>query len=456
MRPIALRRAFLLPLLLCAALAVRAAALPAHAATLVRDDEIERYLRTLAGPIFRAAGLAPDQVRLFVVRDPQINAFVAGGQQLFLYTGLLGATETPEQLAGVIAHEAGHMAGGHLVRLREEFERATVQSLVGAVLGAAAALAGAPEVGTAIVLGGQDVAQRNLLAYTRTQESVADQAAVSTLERAGTTPEGLLAFMEILARRESTFPAGGDVYLRTHPLTAERIAALRRRVETSPARGRRLPEALQLAHQRMRAKLEGFLEPPEQVRAQRCGRSDFADRYACAVALFRLGRRGEAEALLAAMLREAPEDPWLHELLGQMRFEGGEVAAAEQPYRRAAELAPDAPLVRIGLVQVLIELDGPERLAEAERHVREALRLDPDNAFAWRLLGTVLGRRGETAASYAAFAEWALRTGRPEDAALYVERARAAGPDGATALRLQDLEAAIARARREAGERRRR
>jgi len=430
------------------------AALPAYAATLVRDDEIEGHLRALAEPIFRAAGLAPGHVRIFVVRDSAINAFVAGGQKLFVYTGLLEATETPEQLAGVIAHEAGHMAGGHLVRLREEFERATVQSLVGAVLGAAAALAGAPEVGTAIVLGGQNVAERNLLAYTRTQESVADQAAVATLERAGITPEGLLSFLDILARREGTLPGDRDVYLRTHPLTAERIAALRRRVETSPARGHRLPEPIAESHARMQAKLEGFLGEPARVQARRCGHPAFADRYACVIALFRLGRRAQAEDLLARMLAERPRDPWLHELLGQMRFEGGEVAAAEEPYLRAVELAPDAPLVRFGLVQVLLELDGPERLAEAERHASKALQLDPDNAFGWRLLGMVLGRRGEQARSFAAFAEWALRNGQLDDARLYIDRARAAGPDEATALRLEDMEAALERARRKAGAKR--
>ncbi len=445
--------ALLLPLLALLALAPA----PVRAAVVIRDTEIERHLADLARPVFEAAGLAPDGVTMVILRDPAINAFVTGGRRLFVHTGLLAATETPEQLAGVLAHEAGHMAGGHLVRLADEVRRAAVQSLLGAVLGAAAAAAGAPEVGTALVLGGQDVARRKFLSFTRTQESLADQAAVSALERAGIDPGALVRFLAVMRRHEAMMGVGGDVYLRTHPLTDERIARLRQRVERSPARGRRLSAEVHRRHARMRAKLEGFLaRDPATVIAARCTGSGFADAYACAIALFRAGRTEEAFARIEALLAERPDDPYLHELLGQFRFESGDLAGAEAPWRRAVALLPDAPLLRLGLARVLVERGGRARLEEARRHLAVAVREDPDAAQAHRLLGVVLGRLGETAASYVELAEWALRRGRLDDAALYLERAEAAGAGSELALRLADLRAELERARAEAKRRRRR
>ncbi len=442
----------LVPLLLVLLLV----ASPLRAATVIRDTEIERYLRRLAEPVLAAAGLAPEGVEIVVLRDPAINAFVAGGRRLYLYTGLLEATATPEQLAAVIAHEAGHMAGGHLVRLADEVQRAMVQSLVGAVLGAAAAVAGAPEVGTALILGGQDVARRRFLGFTRTQEGLADQAAVTALERAGIDPLALVEFLEVMRRYEAVAGGGGDVYLRTHPLTETRIAELRRRVARSSARGRRLDEAAHRRHARMQAKIEGFLaRDPAAVAERRCGGAAFADAYACVVALFRTGKVEVALNRLEALVVARPDDPYLQELLGQLRFESGRLAAAEEPWRRAVALVPDAPLLRFGLARVLVELGGRARLREARQHLTEALRLEPENAAIHRLLGVVLGRLGETAASYVELAEWALRTGRLRDVALYLERARNAGPDAGLALRIADLEQALERARAEARRRRR-
>ncbi len=429
---------------------------PAAARTIIRDSEIETYLARLSRPIFEAAGLDPALVHLYMVRDPRLNAFVAGGQNIFLHTGLLMRTETPEQLAGVIAHETGHIAGGHLARIGRAAEQATVEALLGAVLGAAAAAAGSPEAGTALILGGQTLAQRSFLKFTRTQESAADHAAVSYLEAGGMSPRGLLDFLRILERSGFGLTVEGAEYLRTHPLTRERIRALEAVVARSPTRDARLPAEMYRAHARMVAKLEGFLEKPERVLDKRKGRR-FEDRYARAVALFRIGRTDDAVKLVRDLLAAEPQNPYLWELLGQIQFESGRVEEAEGPYRRAVELAPNAALLRFGLARVLAEMGDPARLEEARRLLRAVLREDQRNAGASRLLGVVEGRLGHRGESFLRLAEWAVLTKRKREADLYIERARAALPPGdPRRLRLEDLAREAARLEDRRGRRRKR
>ncbi len=412
----------------------------AFAATIVRDAEIEDYLARLSQPVFAAAGLDPDAVRVRLLADEDLNAFVAGGQQLFLFTGLVRRAETPEQLAGVIAHEAGHIAGGHLTRVARAAETATVEAFIGALLGAAAAVAGAPQLGTAIIAGGQTLAQRGFLAFTRSQEQIADQAAVGYLERAGYSPRGLLEFMRILDRRDLGVTREGAEFLRTHPLTRNRIRFLEEQVAASPLRDARVPADLAEAHARVVAKIEGFLGDPAEVLRRRTGNS-FPDRYARSVALFRTGRVDDALAVIDGLLAERPQDPWLHELRGQILLESGRVAAAEPPYREALRLLPASPLLRLELARVLVEQDDPAKLPEAKALLQEVVRLEPRHPMAWRLLGLVEGRLGNEGESLLALAEWAVLTRRSDDAELYLARARRRiDPGSAAALRLADLE----------------
>ncbi len=394
---------------------------------IVRDAEIESYLEELAGPLMAAAGLDAESVRLYVLRDPRINAGVAGGPNLFLNTGLLRATRSPEELAGVLAHELAHIQGGHLGRLGRRIERARLQALLGALLGTAAAFAGAPEMAAALLLGGQSLAEEQLLRFTRTQESAADQAAVAILRDAGYPASGLVRFLEELERRRFLAGLAEEIYLRTHPLTRERIRSLKARLAAlGPPPPAFAPE-LRLRHQRVVAKLEGFLEDPKRVLETRTG-PEFTDRYARAVALFRSGRGEEAAELLRTMLGENPEDPYLWELYGQVLFESGRIREALSPYRRAVALAPRQPLIRLGLARVLVENDSRAGLEEARALLQEVVAADPDNAFAYRLLGIALGRLEDYGGSFLALTEWALLVHRPKDAELYLERAGAKLP----------------------------
>jgi predicted Zn-dependent protease len=420
-------------------------ALPVTAQSLIRDAEIEADLRRIADPIFVAAGLDPHSVRIFVVNDPSLNAFVAGGQNLFIHTGLIRRAETPEQLAGVIAHETGHISGGHLSRLRDAVGQANTEAIIGALLGAAAIVAGAPQVGTAVMAGGATVAERNLLRFSRGQEQAADQAAIRYLQAESLPPTGLYEFFKILETQNLRINAEGPEYLRTHPLTRDRIVFLGGEVERSPYLGRSFPPEVQDAHGRMVAKLDGFLGDPMDVLQRRDGPS-FEDRYARAVAHFRRGDTDRALELVEGLKADRPGDPHLFELEGQILFESGRIAEAVPAYREALAGVPDAPLVRFGLARALLEQGDPASGEEAVAHFREVVRLEPDNAYAWRFLGIAEGRLGHDARASLALAEHAVLTRRAEDAQLHLRRARQlVQPGDPEWLHLQDLEQATER-----------
>lgn len=416
--------------LLCglfAALLAFSGAAPSEAQSLnmVRDTEIEETLRLYANPVFRAARLSPESIRLHLVNSDQVNAFVSNGMRIFLYTGLLRVSESPGQVIGVIAHETGHIVGGHLARLKDEVERRMAQAILSTALGAAAGIAtGDPRVTQAVISGGVTLAERGLLRHSRTEESAADQAALQYLDRSKISSRGFAEFLGILEHRETIAGGGGDVYRRTHPLTEERIQIVRDHAARSPWADSDLPDEFHRRHARMVAKLDGFLSPPEETLA-RYDASDkgVAARYARAIAHYRVPNLGEALASIDGLIAEAPEDPYFHELRGQMLFENGRSAEALESYREAVRLAPHAGLIRVELGRAAIEVGTQETLKEAVRNLREVVRRSPRSARGWYWLGIAEGRSGRPAMADLALAEHALLTGDIRRAASLARRA---------------------------------
>jgi predicted Zn-dependent protease len=431
-----LMRRSLIRLLVAASLCV--AALPALAATVIRDAEIEDFIHRLADPVFSAAGLDTESIDIYLLRDTTLNAFVGGGQNLFINTGLIMRTATPDELRGVIAHETGHIAGGHLSRTVEARDQAMAKTLLGAVLGMAAAVAGAPELGTAIMAGGMTVGQRGILAFSRGQEQAADQAAVTFLTRLNESPEGLRDFFKVLESQNLRISGGGNVYARTHPLTQDRIRFMSEQVERSPYRGRHIAGDLVEAHERTVAKLDGFLSNPQEVLRQRKSDS-IADRYARAVALYRVPDLDGSLAMIDGLIASEPQNPYFHELKGQVLFENGRVAAAVAPYRQAVRYRPGSALLRFGLARALLEGNEPGGAEEAAALLEEATRLEPDNPGAWRFLGIAYGKLGREGEASMALAEQSILVGDKDDARLYVRRAQeAVQPSDPDWIRLQD------------------
>ena len=409
---------------------------------LIRDAEIENIIRDYATPIFNAAGLDADSVAIHIVNDPRLNAFVAGGQRMFVNTGLLMRAETPEQVIGVIAHEAGHIAGGHLARLQDELRNAETKSIIATVLGLAAGLAaGDGRVAGAIISGGSQGAFTDLLKYSRTQESAADAAALKYLDRTQTSARGLREFFELLQQEIRVTGGREHPYLSSHPLTTDRITAVESHLAFSRYSNIKTPPERARKHAMVRAKLIGFMEPLATT-LETYGETDdtIPARYARAIAYYRQSDLMRAMPLVDSLISDAPDNPYFLELKGQMLLENGRVKESLAPYRRMAELAPGEPLLRSALAKAQVESGDPAELEDALSNLRAATRSDPTLLESWRLLTVVYGRLGQQGELALSQAEYNLRGGDARAAEALGRRALDILPVGSPgSIRAQDI-----------------
>ncbi|MBF0130174.1 MAG: M48 family metallopeptidase [Alphaproteobacteria bacterium] len=395
------------------------------APSMIRDAEIEAVLRAYATPLFQAAGIAPDSVKIHIVNDRSLNAFVANGLHLFVHSGLLTRAENAGQVIGVLAHETGHIAGGHLVSLRDEISAAQTQSMIAALLGAATGIAAKRgDVGAAVTMGAQEMIKRNFFSYSRGHEQAADQAAMRFLDATGQSPKGMVDFFDILGDQEALLNGGKDPYTRTHPLTRDRIEFAHHQLQVSRHADAPTRPEFEEMNRRMRAKLFAFMEPPVRTLSRyKEGDASVEARYARAIAFYKKADLKNALPLIDGLIAASPQDPYFVELKGQMLFENARLKEAAEAYRVATALLPGNSLVETSLAQVLIELDDPALLPEANRHLKLALTHEPDNAFAWRLMSIGHGRSGDMGMASYAMGEHALLAGKPEEALYHAERA---------------------------------
>ncbi len=415
---------------------------PQRAMRLIRDAEIENTIRAYANPLFSTAGLDPNAVSIYLIDDRSLNAFVAGGQNMFFHTGLLMRSEHAGQVIGVMAHETGHIAGGHLTRFDAAVQRAQIESVVALVLaGAAAVLSGQGAAAGAVMGAGQDAAMRNFLKYSRTQESAADQFAVNLLDDTGTSCRGMLEFFEVLQGQEFLVTSRQDPYVRSHPLTSQRVDFVRNHVAHSRFSDAPLPAKYVAMHKRMRAKLVGFLEPTPRV-YQRYKESDnsLESRYARAIARHRDARTDDAVRLVDSLIAEHPRDPYFHELKGQILFESGRIDDALGPYQKSVQLLPREALLRSALAAAQLETNDPALLKPALLHLKEASRMDAEVPRTWRLLAIAYGRLNQKGMMVLSLAEEAIRINRIKEAVRYSKQATEMLPKGSPGwVRAQDM-----------------
>lgn len=421
--------------------------------SLIRDAEIESTLRIFVTPIWRAAGLDPAALEIMIVQDGALNAFVAAGQRIFLNTGLLMRTERPNQLIGVLAHETGHVAGGHLARLQEELRDLSTLQIIEAILSAGAMAGSAVSGGSGTSRPGPTgpgSAQApgsllSFLKYTQTQENAADQAAITYLERTQQSPKGTVEFLRVLLQQERMMIGRRNPYLSTHPLTPERIDAFEAAAARSPyANTPDSPRFLEL-HQRMIAKLWGFISPGAALQRYSEGDRSVPARYARAIALYRQGALGSALLTIDGLLKEHPNDPYFHELRGQMLFENGRAAEAIPSYRRAVQLLPQIGIVKIDLARALLETNRPENDREAVRNLELAATQSESNSFElWRLMASGYSRLNNPGMTSLARAEMAVIRGQRSEAQVHAAAAERQLQPGTPAWhRAQDLKAYI-------------
>jgi predicted Zn-dependent protease len=434
-RPIRARRATpaARALALLAAAAIAAAGLASDRARaqggpklpIIRDTEIENLLRDYVTPILRVAGLAKQNIKVVILNDRQFNAFVMDGRHIFINAGALFDAKTPNEIIGVLAHESGHLADGHLMRFREKLAQAQTQSIVAMLLGVGAIVAGASthstsvgDIGGAAITGPQSAIMHSLLAYARTQEDQADHAGVKFLNETHQSPKGMVDLFKRLTNEMLFATRYANPYLQTHPMPAERLATLETIAKQSPYWNVKDPPSLQLRHDLMRAKLSGFLEAPGTVlRRYPLSDQSLPARYARAISTYRHGDLRSAVAQIDGLIASEPNNPYFHELKGQALLEGGRGAEAIAPLRRAVEISHHAPLIDIMLAQALIGTRNTKMADQAVDLLNAALRTEPDSPDAYMQLAMAYGHKGDIphadlASAQAAFARGDVKTAR--------------------------------------------
>jgi predicted Zn-dependent protease len=415
----------------------------ASAQSVLRDAETEALLRDISKPVIEAAGLQPRNVDIILLNDGSINAFVAGGQAVYIHSGLIGAADNVAEVQGVIAHEIGHITGGHVIGDGGS-KAATGITLLSLLLGAAAAAAGSADAGIGIFMAGQQAALGSYLAFSRAQESSADAASVRFLSKAGISGRGSIDFFKKLQSQEFRFgfkrSAETDFYS-THPVTSDRITTLQDSFEHDPAWNTPINPTLQERFLRIKAKLYGYLaEPASTLNAYPEYLTDAPARYARAYAYHKEALMDKALAEADALLSNTPNDPYVLELKGQVLLESGRPVDALVPLRRAVALSRSEPLIATTFGHALLATEDKANFGEAERVLKTAVARDRDNPFAWYQLGVVYEALGDTPRARLASAEQQLGELRLPEALRSAEAAEAALPkNSADWLRAQDI-----------------
>ncbi len=436
----AVPRSFARALAVLAALALTVQSVAAQ--SILRDAETEALLHDMAAPLIGAAGLDPKNVDVVMINDSSINAFVAGGQAVYINSGLINEASTANEVQGVIAHELGHITGGHVID-NAGAKEATGFSIVSLLLAAAAAAAGAGDAAMGVLMAGQQAALGKYLAFSRGQEATADAAGAQYLAKAGITGRGSIDFFKKLENMEFRYgrKAGEDQFFSTHPVSSDRIATLQDTYEKDPAWNRKPDPGLEERFQRAKAKLFGYLAlPSDTLRVYPETMTSVPARYARAYAWHKEGFLAKSMAETDALLASAPDDPYFLELKGQVLLEAGKPADALAPLRRATELTGNQPLIATTFGHALIATEDQTNFAEAERVLKAAVARDRENPFAWYQLGTAYAARGDLPRAKLASAEQQVLSGRFPEALRSAESALTELPRGSPDwLRAQDI-----------------
>jgi len=400
----------------------------------LRDTETEQLLREYTRPILRAAGLEKHNIQMVIINQGVFNAFVADGRRIFVNYGAIMQSETPNQIIGVMAHETGHLAGGHLAKMREQMAQAQTQMIIAMLLGAGAMVAGAQgggsnsglaNAGAAMFSAPGEIIRRNLLSYVRQQEENADKAGVKFLTATGQSARGMYETFKRFTD-ESLFAArGSDPYVQSHPMPAQRVAALEELARSSPYWDKKDDPALQLRHDMVRAKISAFMERQETVyRRYPLSNNSLPARYAHAISTYLHGDLRSALAQIDALIQQQPNNPYFHEVRGQALLEGAKPQEAIAPLRKAAALSNNAPLIEILLGQALVATGNNAYTDEAIAILRAAVARETEAPIGYIQLAMAYGRKGDYAQADLASAQAAYLRGDSKTARDLASRAK--------------------------------
>jgi len=411
------------------------------APSILRDAETEAMFADMSAGIIKASGLNPRDVQVVLVNDQSINAFDAGGQIVYIHSGLIQAADNANEVQGVIAHEVGHIADGHVITGEAAMKPAMKMTLLSMVLGLAAVAAGAGAAGMGIMGLGQSAAMGNYLAFNRVQEATADASAVRYLSDSGTSGRGMITFFKKLQQQEYRYRGEIDPFMQSHPMSGERIGNLSADIQASTAYTNRTDAALEERFRRVKAKLAGYVLPyastlllyPERDQS-------IVAHYARAYAYHKGGYPEKADAEAAALVTAEPNNPYFQEIVGQILLEAGKPKSALTPLRAATEGSRSNPLIATTFGHALIATEDKANLPEAIRVLRVATQRDDDNPWAWMQLGTAYEQSGDEPRAALATAERAQLMGDQRTAMQSARFAMAGIPaNSADWIRAQDI-----------------
>ena len=437
----AIKLLMMVTMMTTAVVASPAAAQEGAGPALLRDSETELLFKDMSRPMIKAANLDPNAVQVVLLNDPEINAFVSQGQIVYLQSGLIQAADDVGEVQGVVAHELGHVAGGHSIRLQEGAKEATGITVATMILGALAIAAGAGDAAMGLMMAGQQAAMGKFLAFTRTQEASADAFAVKTLSTAGISGKGMLDFFGKLQNQEYRLAIySKDSYDRTHPLSSERIRALEQAYRSDPAWSKPVDPALEARFERVKAKLFGFTNPKQAVIKYPESDQSIPAHYARAYAYHLGGYPDKANAEADALLAKDPHDPFFLELKGQILLEGGKPKEALAPLREAVSRSGQMPMISAMLGHALVATEDPKNFAEAKQVLKGAVNRDNQDPFAWYQLGMIYEQEGDSARAALATAERSNLQANPKLAYASARQAMKGIPAGSPDyLRAQDI-----------------
>jgi len=394
--------------------------------SLIRDAEIEDFLYDITRPIFKAANLNPNNIKIYIVNDKSLNAFVAGGQNVFINTGLIVKYSNPDVLIGVLAHETGHIASGHLARSSEDMSNAGNAMLISYIAGIAAAVTSHPDVGMAMIMGGSQVAERTALKFTRYQEEAADLLALKYLHATHNSADGLLKILEFFESEESEYKSQIDEYALTHPVSRKRINFIKSNKESLTKNfSKHSNKVLKKKLERIIAKLNGFLDNPDQTLTTYQG-SDENNKYAQAIAYYRKGKPEKAIAIMNDLITLNPDNGYLYDLKGQILSESGDQKNAIIAYHQAINLDKNNNLARIALANAIIYLDsGDEKIIDfAIQNFLIALKSEKTDSNIYKQLAKAYSKNRDFGRSYLALAQMSLMEENLEKTKQYIKIAR--------------------------------
>lgn len=404
------------------------------AMAVIRDSEIESVLTQYARQIFKAANLPPENAEIILINDPSINAFVAGGQTIFVHTGLITSVKNPDDILFVLSHETGHIVGGHITRGMAAYEKAQATALISTLFGGLLAVAsGRPDAGIAIMLGSQASAMGHFSAYRQTEESSADRVAVDIMKKLGYSMLGFTNVMQKIQEQERLNSLEEQNYLRTHPMSHDRRQNIQHFLKNP------LPLHQDKNFSRIQAKLAGFLWEPKEVYIKYKGNTA-NDIYAKAIADYRNHKVEQALTALSNLIQQEPQNAYLYELKGQFEFETGKLDAAIKDYGKAVDLLPEAALIHISLAQALLERGNEKDLEKILNHLNHAALKEGNSPLVWQLMAAAYDRQGQAAFAECAMAEYYLSLGQKEKAQKTAQKALKSLPQKTSCfIRMNDI-----------------